>query len=136
MNTYHIPIEGRTVAEYFAYVNTLPITFFDKFELDINPATNTVRLNGTIAGATLIANPLPPPTPSIAKLDFMRRFTNAELAGILVTAQSVPLIAVYIKKLDAAISISLEDPDTIAGVQALESGGLLAAGRAVEILTP
>lgn len=129
-------MEGRTIAEYFAYVNTLPITFTDKFELNINPATNTVSLNGTIAGVTLIANPLPPPTPSLAKLDFMRRFTDAELEGILVAAQSVPLIAVYIKKLDAAISVSLEDPDTIAGVQALESGGLIATGRASQILTP
>ena len=85
--------------------------------------------------------PAPEPTPSpkhITRLAFLNRFTDAEaisidLASIGATAQEAGLRR-YMNKVNAATFIDLARPDTRAGVQALEAGGVLAAGRAAEIL--
>ena len=89
--------------------------------------------------------PAPPPAPEptteprhITRLAFLNRFTDAEaisidLASIGATAQEAGLRR-YMNKVNAATFIDLARPDTRAGVQALEAGGVLAAGRAAEIL--
>lgn len=74
----------------------------------------------------------------ITELAFINRFTDAEavaidLASIGATAQAAS-VRRYLKKVDAATYIDLDREDTRAGVQALETAGLLAAGRALEIL--
>jgi hypothetical protein len=76
-------------------------------------------------------------TPSVrtlTKLAYMNRFTDAELAGIYTAAKSVIQIEVWLDKFKLAEEINLDDPSTIAGVQALEAAGLLAQGRSTEIL--
>lgn len=89
--------------------------------------------------------PAPPPAPEptteprhITRLAFLNRFTDAEaisidLASIGATEQEAGLRR-YMNKVNAATFIDLARPDTRAGVQALEAGGVLAAGRAAEIL--
>jgi hypothetical protein len=89
--------------------------------------------------------PAPPPAPEptteprhITRLAFLNRFTDAEaisidLASIGATEQAAGLRR-YMNKVNAATFIDLARPDTRAGVQALEAGGVLAAGRAAEIL--
>lgn len=76
-------------------------------------------------------------TPSVrtlTKLEYMNRFTDTELAGIYTAAKSVIQIEVWLDKFKLAGEINLDDPVTIAGVQALEAAGLLTAGRSAEIL--
>jgi hypothetical protein len=77
-----------------------------------------------------------PPTPvvQITKLEFLNRFTDVELAGILDASKVNSLIAVWIKKLDIAQDIRLDNEHTVNGVNALEQSGLLGVGRAAEIL--
>jgi hypothetical protein len=70
----------------------------------------------------------------ITKLDFLNRFTAEERIGIRTAAQASPAIADYLAMLDAAQDVSLIDPRTIGGVQALEAAGLIGEGRAAEIL--
>ncbi len=70
----------------------------------------------------------------ITKLSFLNRFTTTETATILAASDSVPAIRVYLFKLQLAESLDLCDAETIAGVNALEAAGLLAIGRAAEIL--
>lgn len=89
--------------------------------------------------------PAPPPAPEptteprhITRLAFLNRFTDAEaisidLASIGATVQEAGLRR-YMNKVNAATFIDLAGPDTRSGVQALEAGGVLAAGRAAEIL--
>lgn len=89
--------------------------------------------------------PTPPPAPEpiaeprhITRLAFLNRFTDAEaiaidLASIGATVQAAGMRR-YLSKVNAATFIDLAMPDTRAGVQALEAGGVLAAGRATEIL--
>lgn len=82
----------------------------------------------------------------ITRAAFRARFTQAEkvtieLAGLddpsaTIDARSqAAAIRTYQKDVDAAEYIDLTDPATAGGVQALEDAGLLAAGRAAEILT-
>ena len=94
--------------------------------------------------------PLPePPQPvvdsRITRLAFRNRFTPTEKASIELAAlddpsatQSVRMQAAslraYLADLAAATFIDLARPDTRSGVQMLEAAGLLANGRALEIL--
>ena len=74
----------------------------------------------------------------ITTLAFLNRFTDAEaitidLGSIGATVEAASLRR-YMSKVNAATFIDLDRPDTRAGVQALEDGGVLAAGRALAIL--
>ena len=70
----------------------------------------------------------------ITKLEYMNRFTDAELAGIYTAAKAVIQIEIWLEKFKLATEIDLTDSRTIAGVQALEAAGLIGEGRAAEIL--
>lgn len=82
----------------------------------------------------------------ITRAAFRSRFTQSEkiaieLAGLddpsatMEARSQAAAIRTYQKDVDAAEFIDLTDPATAGGVQALEAAGLLAAGRAAEILT-
>lgn len=68
------------------------------------------------------------------RLEFLDLFTHAELSGIYSAAKTIVDIEIYLDKVKAAEFIDLADPRTIAGVNSLESSGLIAVGRAAEIL--
>jgi len=90
-----------------------------------------------------IAEVVVPPTPPVrrlSKLQYMQRFTDAELAAIYSAAKVSAAVEVWLAKFNAAsvetdgTSVDLDDPRTIAGLQALEASGLIGAGRAAEVL--
>jgi hypothetical protein len=97
-------------------------------------------LDASILGSTY-ANGVFLPAPSvrhITQLAFLSRFTDAEavaidLASIGATVEAASMRR-YLSKVNAATFIDLNRPDTRAGVQSLEAGGVLVAGRALEIL--
>ena len=81
----------------------------------------------------------------LTRLQFRNRFTAQEKAMLELAAIDDPTAATaqrlqaaslraYLADLAAAEFVDLADASTVAGVQALESAGLLAEGRAVEIL--
>lgn len=81
----------------------------------------------------------------ITRLAFRNRFTMPEKAGLelasvddasapMVQRQQAALLRAYLADVAAATFIDLKRPDTRAGVEQLEALGLLAAGRAAEIL--
>lgn len=74
------------------------------------------------------------PVTTLSKLDYMNRFTDAELAGIYTAAKTVVAVEVWLEKFKLAEFIDRFDPRTVAGVQALEVSGLIGVGRAAEIL--
>ena len=78
-----------------------------------------------------------PPAPTeraITKVAYLRRFTTDERVGIRTAAKTSAVLEDYLSMMELAEEISLDDPDTIAAVQMLESAGLIAAGRAAEVL--
>lgn len=70
----------------------------------------------------------------LASIDFMQRFADAELVAIYTAARQVVAIEVWLEKFRTVDVVNLDSAATIDGVQALEAAGLLAAGRAAEIL--
>lgn len=81
--------------------------------------------------------PPPPPEPAppeLDKVDFLRLFTQAERIAIRQMAKTDPVVEDYQYMLDNASVIRLSDPDILAGVPLLEMAGLIAPGRAAQIL--
>ena len=77
----------------------------------------------------------PKPTSRIiTKLAYLRRFNQDERIAIRAAAEVSPQLQDYMALLELSEEISLDDPDTIAAVNMLEMVGLIAAGRAAEIL--
>jgi hypothetical protein len=68
------------------------------------------------------------------QVEWLRRFTSTERINIRAAAAVNPVLDDYIRLMDATPEIHADDPDTIGGVQTLEAVGLLATGRAEEIL--
>jgi len=73
----------------------------------------------------------------ITILAFRSRFTDAEKIAIYTAARAEVAVQVWLDDLSAAQGqmVDLDDPRIIAGVHAMEFGGLIGAGRAAEILT-
>jgi len=126
---------------YYRYQNTDYQTLPDRIRL-ADGSTRTA-LN-ELSEAELLAMgiefiegdyPVPPtqPTPLTHK-QFMDRFTDTELAAIMTAAKSSIELELWFKRFEMAQDILLTDPQTIAGVNALETAGLIATGRATEIL--
>ena len=91
------------------------------------------------------AQPLGDSPRRITKLAFRNRFTKAEKAGIEFAAlddptapiaqrQQAAALRADLKDQEQATFIDLDDEDTRTGVLTLEMVGLIASGRAVEIL--
>ena len=81
---------------------------------------------------------IPLPDRAITRLAFLDRFADEEAIAIDLASQGATAQAAamrrYMSKVNAAAFIDLDRPDTRAGVQALEAAGLIADGRALEIL--
>ena len=71
----------------------------------------------------------------ISVLDFRNRFTQDEKIAIYTAAKQVVAIQVWIDDLASAKDVNVTHDQTIAGINALESAGLIGAGRAAEILS-
>lgn len=75
----------------------------------------------------------------LTKLAFINRFTDAEAIGIDLASigATVPAATLRraLKRIDTAQYIDLNDTDLNNGIRMLEAAGLLAEGRATEILT-
>lgn len=76
----------------------------------------------------------------LSKLAYMNRFHDDELAAVYSAAKVSVAVEIWLAKFNAATpeadgtAIDLDDPRTAGGVHALESVGLIGAGRALEIL--
>lgn len=78
------------------------------------------------------------PERKITRLAFLSRFTDEEAIALDLASQGATVEAAtlrrYLSKVNAATFIDLSREDTRAGVLALEPLGILAEGRALEIL--
>jgi hypothetical protein len=74
------------------------------------------------------------PNKRISRLEFFQRFTAAERATLYSAAKTNVQIEDYLEQAKIASYIDLSRPDTIGGVQSLETAGIIGAGRAAVIL--
>ena len=83
----------------------------------------------------------------LTRLQFRNRFTALEKAQLELAAMDDPSaepaqrlqsasLRAYLADLAAAEFVDLADQSTVAGVNALEAAGILAEGRAAEVLAP
>ena len=110
--------------------------------------TELINAGGTVeySNGTLTIKPAPPVVEEVksvglTKLEFMQRFTDVELATLYTVAKTNVAVEIWLAMFNATTpdaqgySVYLNDPRTIESVQMLEAAGLLAAGRAAEILS-
>jgi hypothetical protein len=71
----------------------------------------------------------------LTKLDFLNRFSVEEKVAILTAAESSAELKVYLFDFNNSDVIDLTDAETVTAVNMLETAGLIATGRAAEILT-
>jgi hypothetical protein len=70
----------------------------------------------------------------ITKLQMMDLFTLAELEAIYNAGTTTVLVRIWLDKLQASTFVTLNDPQTIAGINALVTATLLTQDRATAIL--
>ena len=113
-----------TGAEVYRYAAETPVEWHG---MDFDAFTHSPSVEPTLPEAS-------PAEPVIlTRLEYANRFSDAELEGIYGASKAVPALEVWLEKFRMAENIDLSDPRTLAGLQALEAGGLLAPGRAKEI---
>ncbi|MCU7917060.1 MAG: hypothetical protein KZQ95_01725 [Candidatus Thiodiazotropha sp. (ex Epidulcina cf. delphinae)] len=81
--------------------------------------------------------PDPGPAPAVYQItptELLRRFTITEKAAIVAAQSTDPIVGAFMFTLQAARSIDSDNQDLIDGVKYMESQGLIAVGRAAEIL--
>ena len=76
----------------------------------------------------------PRPPRLLTRLAFRNLMTLAEKTAIYEAAAGSAMVRVWLDDLAVAEEINLDDPSTVEGLKALEAAGLLAEGRAAEIL--
>ena len=114
----------------------------------ITPPTETAELKANFTGIDWVLVPyvappvIVPSTPAVrrlSKLGFVGRL-GADFASILTAAKANVGIEMFVRMLDWATpdadgtSVDLDDPRVIGALQALELAGIIAPGRAAEIL--
>jgi len=100
---------------------------------DAITAAEDERFNNWVAAIT---NPPPVqllPQTVFSKYQFLTLFTQTELGAILNSTDAG--VKNFVFMFQAAEEIDTTDPNTVAGVNMLESLGLIEAGRAAQILT-
>lgn len=70
----------------------------------------------------------------LTPLELINRFTDQEAKMIIRISKNNEDVELWWIKYNKATYINLEDPQTIAGIQALEQVGIIGTGRANEIL--
>lgn len=121
--------------------------FGDPYASEFIPCPEGVQVGWLYDGAVFSPPVTPEPVEDwrVTRLAFRNRFTLAEKTALELAAldnPSAPMpervqaatLRAYLADVVAATFIDLARPDTRAGVQMLEAAGLLAAGRALEIL--
>lgn len=105
----------------------------NRCEAEINAAQDVAAVQAVTFAVTEADRATPQ---RLTRLGFLRRFTDEEMQAIVAAADASPALKAALLKWQTADGIVLTDPATIAGVQALEIAGLIAPGRAQEILAP
>lgn len=105
----------------------------NRAETEIRALTSQLEIE---AYAVTVQSEDYPAVNSLTRLQFMRRFTTQEQAAILTARDSgqSPELTVFWEQLQLSSHIRLDDPDVHAGVQLLETAGLIVSGRADDIM--
>ena len=76
----------------------------------------------------------PPPPKQFTSLEYLDLFTESEQLAVVSATMAVPQVKLWYDRMLAASFVSLSDPRTSAGLQALVSAGLLTQVRRAAIV--
>jgi len=99
----------------------------------VEDSAEAAQPGGGWDGATFSA-PTPSPRMRLSVREFREQFTEAEKQAIYTAAKTSVAVEVWLDDLRSVTYVDLDFPQTVASVQGLESAGLIASGRAAEIL--
>lgn len=85
-------------------------------------------------GLTFVEPEAAAPARTLSKLQFLRLLTQAERIAFRQAAKVNPVMEDFLALLDLADHVDKDDPDVVAGLYSAEEAGVLAPGRAAEIL--
>lgn len=110
----------------------VPESFYLNFEAEptlqqAQQAATRLALKKNIDDGVTVPNAIP-------REDFFARFTGKEIAKIYRAANVNDDVFALTKRLEMQPTLRLNHPDVVGGIQSLEAAGLLAVGRANEIL--
>lgn len=130
---FSVQVEAETFA---ARGGSLPGTRVEAFAVQ-RPSGDVFEWSVNSFTKTLTYSPPPVVKPTvIPKDEFVDRFTDAELNGILAAGRTDVQVARWLEKARGAGGIDLTSPKVAAGMALLVSKGLVTAERKTEILTP
>lgn len=101
------------------------------------PVPGEITVVDGVAAMTQTIASLPTPVPPsriLTRLAFLDRFSVQELTTLYTAAPASPQIQVWLDMYRVSDEINLDDPRLVAGVEGLESAGILSVGRAAEVL--
>ena len=124
MTTY-IVTNKTTGQEVYRYQNDTPVEWSG---MEFATHDHTAQVD------TSVVTDLPVVAMTWTKLEYLRRFTQDERIAIRSAAKAVPQLDDYLELLSLSNDIRSDDPDIVGAVQMLEGAGLIAPGRAGEIL--
>ena len=138
MNHYYAQIDGDRIVVSIANLSTA-IDAPHMVAINELDAMLMGKRHNAQTGEFEAVEPVPvPELRRITRLAFLDRFTDAEAVAIDLASMGATVEAAsvrrYLSKVNAATFIDLDRADARAGVQALEAGGLLGEGRALEIV--
>ena len=138
MTYYYAQIDGDRIVVSIAHLSTA-IDAPHMVAINELDAMLMGKRHNAQTGEFEAVEPVPvPELRQITRLAFLDRFTDAEAVAIDLASMGATVDAAsvrrYLSKVNAATFIDLDRADTRAGVQALEAGGLLVEGRALEIM--
>lgn len=90
--------------------------------------------DGIWNSSTRVFDPTPTPDKYIAKREYLNRLTDKELEDIIVASKSNVKLEANLKRLEMVERVKISGTRTLAVLQWLESQGVLATGRAQEIV--
>ena len=103
--------------------------------VDVTAVTPQPAKGWAYTGAVFVSPaPVVPPAPTLTPLEFMALLTPAEETAIATAALQNAAVLLWLVKTSGASYVSLGDPATVAGVDAMVTAGLLTAARAAQIL--
>lgn len=130
-----VTVNGGLLAQEIQAAHGIDISPCYEF---VPPSTLYVEgFDGVDLSATIAAHapPAPDPVYYISRADFLARFTDAEAVAIKGSTDP-QVVKAYNTLMIHEGPVNLKATKTVQMVNYLESVGLLAAGRAAEILTP
>ena len=138
MTYYYAQIDGAGIVVSIAHLSTA-IDAPHMVAINELDAMLMGKRHNAQTGEFEAVEPVPvPELRQITRLAFLDRFTDAEAVAIDLASMGATVEAAsvrrYLSKVNAATFIDLDRADTRAGVSALEAGGLLGEGRALEIM--